>query len=196
MNWVRSGAATVAAVVLTLSAVSGCSGGTPAASQAVQADGVSLSERTDGTLTFVDGPGFESVAALDDASDAVVRGTFVRLTGHASDADISGTGTSADGLPLDLWQFTVDEVLRGHVRDTIAVTQVGAGVEGGARTAEPGAQAVLFLRAYDDRTYAVTGLGVGSFAVAPDGTLAAAPEALPELRDEVAGIEGVADIAD
>lgn len=161
------------AAVLTIGALTSCAGHPRAA--ALPGLESSAAPMT-GQVYSVDGPQFDSVDALTQVSDAVVEGTFTRHIDDVDEADlIDNAPTGAVGLPLELWEVKVTSVIKGNVPKTIVVTQIAANVEGAVRTAKPDRHSMLFLRAYapGGNTYAVTGLGAGSFEVT--GSKVAAP---------------------
>ncbi|WP_454293671.1 hypothetical protein [Salana multivorans] len=150
----------------------------------------------------LDGPSYASVSDLvQDPAVVVVAGVFGERPERVSESDLGATFEVEDeqGLDLDLWPFTVTEVLVGdeHVADTIRVTQIvlpesathaeqaqDEDMHGEvAYTAEPGRTSVLFLRPYpNESAYAVLGLGVGSLDVAPDGSITAPPRGIQGSR--------------
>lgn len=162
----------------------------------------------------LDGPSYGSVGDLAAASEVVVIGRFCGSPARVTEADLGATFEYKNerGLDLDLWDFTVTEVLEGEVDNTIRVTQIVLpGVDSVDRadhersdssesafyTAESGNRAVLFLRAYPDSSaYAVLGLGLGSIEVGPDGALATPVGAPESLAAEVARLGSVAELAE
>lgn len=164
----------------------------------------------------LDGPSYAAISDLvQDPTVIVVTGTFGEHPERVSESELGATFEDQDeqGLDLDLWPFTVTDVLVGDARslDTIQVTQIvlpapATDRERGrsedmqsevAYTAEPGRTSVLFLRPYpNESAYAVLGLGVGSFGVAPDGSVTAPREAPTSLADEVRRLGTVSALGD
>lgn len=158
----------VASVLLVASTMAGCSGTEPVESESAQ----------DEEMIYVDGPDFDSIGQLADASTIVVRGTFGSRDATASEGELNAA--TWDGLPMELWSFVIDDVLAGEgaaAGDSIQVSQLAVEADGATRPAATGRDAILFLKPYPVKaTYAVVGLGTGAIAIDEAGELTAVSE--------------------
>lgn len=138
----------------------------------------------DQKIVFVDGPQYESVEELAAEASVIVSGHF----GARSEAVTEGELNRADweGLPMELWEFVVDDVIAGDTPlagTTIKVSQVAAKIDGAVRPAAEDAAAVLFLKPYPSGAYAIVGLGAGTIYVDDDGKTSV-PDDVPGALEE------------
>lgn len=152
------------------------------------------------TQNEFDGPMYDSIDSLTAQEGVVVvAGVFRGEPGDATERELGATFEfeDQDGLDLEVWQFEVKRTIVGETPTgvgAISVTQIVLPAPSAdaqrersqdevlepVYTARAGRESLLFLRAYpDDRTFAVLGLGAGSFEIFADGTISA-PEGVDE----------------
>ena len=138
-------------------------------------------------MLFIDGPIYTSIEQLAAEASLVVTGRFGARTAETTERAL--LGGEGEGLPLELWEFTIDEVVEGAgagIGVRIEVIQVGVDADGAVRPAAEGASALLFLTPYSTAgMYAISGLGAGAAYLDGDRNLVAPRGVDPALAREL-----------
>lgn len=101
----------------------------------------------------IDGPSYDTIAALASRADVVVLGKVQAKVSTATEG----------ALPIAIYSVAVEGTLRGSVPAEIAVTRIDAdSLSENLTPFEPGQRVILFLRG-SGTTYSVVGLDQGVF---------------------------------